>query len=66
MSGVIVLCKSISSGGQHVTLQKYFSHPSLVIYKFATTGAECWYAFSRQTVRLCGAKTIILSQTGIF
>ncbi len=27
---------SISSGAQNVTLQKYFSHPRLVIYIFAT------------------------------
>jgi hypothetical protein len=26
--------KNISSGAQHATLQKYFSHPSLVIFKF--------------------------------
>jgi hypothetical protein len=31
------VCKSISSGAQYVTLQKYFSHPSLVIYFFATS-----------------------------
>jgi hypothetical protein len=30
------VCKSISSGAHYVTLQKYFSHPSLVIYFFAT------------------------------
>jgi hypothetical protein len=28
--------KTISSGAQYTTLQKYFSHPSLVIYFFAT------------------------------
>jgi hypothetical protein len=28
--------KNISSGAQYVTLQKYFSHPGLVIYFFAT------------------------------
>jgi hypothetical protein len=28
--------KSISSGAQYVTLRKYFSHPSLVMYFFAT------------------------------
>jgi hypothetical protein len=28
--------KSIPGGAQYVTLQKYFSHPSLVIYFFAT------------------------------
>jgi len=28
--------KSISIGAQYVTLQKYFSHPSLVIYFFPT------------------------------
>jgi hypothetical protein len=28
--------KSISSGAQYVTLQKYFSHSSLVIYFFPT------------------------------
>jgi len=27
---------SISSGAQFVTLRKYFSHPSLVMYSFAT------------------------------
>jgi hypothetical protein len=27
----------ISSGAQYVTLQKYFSHPSLVIYFFFAT-----------------------------
>jgi hypothetical protein len=30
------LYKSISSGAQYVTLPKYFSHPSLVMYSFAT------------------------------
>jgi hypothetical protein len=29
-------CKTIFSNAQYVTLQKYFSHPSLVIYLFAT------------------------------
>jgi len=29
-------CKSISSSAQYVTLQKYFSHPRLVVYFFAT------------------------------
>jgi hypothetical protein len=29
--------KSIWSGAQSVTLQQYFSHPSLVIYFFPTT-----------------------------
>jgi len=28
--------KTISSGAQYTTLQKYFSRPSLVIYFFAT------------------------------
>jgi len=28
--------KSISSGAHYVTLRKYFSHPSLVMYSFAT------------------------------
>jgi len=28
--------KRISSGAQYATLRKYFSHPSLVIYSFAT------------------------------
>jgi hypothetical protein len=28
--------KSISSGAQYATLQKYFLHPSLAIYFFAT------------------------------
>jgi hypothetical protein len=33
-----MLSKSISSGAQYATLQKYFSsHPSLVIYFFPTT-----------------------------
>jgi hypothetical protein len=33
---IVMVCKSISSGAHYVTLQKYFSHPSLVIYSFAT------------------------------
>jgi hypothetical protein len=33
-------CKSISSGAQCVTLQKYFSYPSLVTYAFATPPIE--------------------------
>jgi len=33
---VSITCKSIPSGAQYVTLQKYFSHPSLVIYFLAT------------------------------
>jgi hypothetical protein len=32
----IVFLERISSGAQYVALQKYFSHPSLVIYFFAT------------------------------
>jgi len=28
--------KSISSGAQYVTVRKYISHPSLVMYSFAT------------------------------
>jgi hypothetical protein len=28
--------KSISSGARYVTLRKYISHPSLVMYSFAT------------------------------
>jgi hypothetical protein len=28
--------QSISSGAQYETLQNYFSHPSLVMYSFAT------------------------------
>jgi hypothetical protein len=31
-----VATKSISSGAQYGTLGKYFSHPSLVLYCFAT------------------------------
>jgi hypothetical protein len=31
-----LLPESISSGAQYVTLRKYFSHPSLVMYSFAT------------------------------
>jgi hypothetical protein len=30
------MAKSISSTAQYVTLRKYFSHPSLVMYSFAT------------------------------
>jgi hypothetical protein len=30
------MAKNISSGAQYATLLKYFSHPSLVIYSFAT------------------------------
>jgi hypothetical protein len=33
---VFVFCKSISRGAQYVTLRKYFSHPSLVMYSLAT------------------------------
>jgi hypothetical protein len=32
---LLLLSWSIFSGAQYVTLQKYFSHPSLVIYFFA-------------------------------
>jgi hypothetical protein len=32
--------KSISSDAQYVTLQKYFSHPSLVMYAFAAPPIE--------------------------
>jgi hypothetical protein len=31
------MAQSIFSGAQYVTLQKYFSHPSLVIYFFPTS-----------------------------
>jgi len=34
--GRMIPLKCISRGAQYVTLQKYFSHPSLVIYCFAT------------------------------
>jgi hypothetical protein len=30
------MAKSISSAAQYVNLRKYFSHPSLVMYSFAT------------------------------
>jgi hypothetical protein len=33
---VCCLPESISSGAQYVTLRKYFSHPSLLMYSFAT------------------------------
>ncbi len=33
---VVVGNKNISSGGLYLTMQKYFSHPSLVIYFFPT------------------------------
>jgi hypothetical protein len=37
--------QSISSGAQYVTLSKYFSHPSLVMYYFATHLDESlWWA----------------------
>jgi hypothetical protein len=32
----LLTCKNISSCAQYVTLQKYFSHPSLAIYFFQT------------------------------
>jgi len=32
----LIHSKSISSGGEYVTLQKYFSHPSLDIFTFLT------------------------------
>jgi hypothetical protein len=35
-SGEFTLYESISSGAEYVTLRKYFSHPSLVMYSFAT------------------------------
>jgi hypothetical protein len=35
-AGLVSALKSIFSGTQYVNLQKYFSHPSLVIYFFAT------------------------------
>jgi hypothetical protein len=31
-----LITKNISSGAQYVTLQKYFSHPSLVKHSFTT------------------------------
>jgi hypothetical protein len=30
------MAKSISNAAQYVTLRKYFSHPSLVMYSFGT------------------------------
>ncbi len=33
---ITFLTKSIPSGAQYVSLRKYFSHPSLVMYSFAT------------------------------
>jgi hypothetical protein len=36
MSWLWAFSKNISSGAQYVTLRKYFSHPSLVMYSFAT------------------------------
>ncbi len=35
-SAAVFLCKSIPNGAQYATLQKYFSHPSLLIFFFAT------------------------------
>jgi hypothetical protein len=31
-TSIVTLSKSISSGAQYVTLQKYFSHPSIVLF----------------------------------
>jgi hypothetical protein len=36
LGGVLEECKSISTGAQYMTLRKYFSHPSLVMYSSAT------------------------------
>ncbi len=36
LGGVLEECKGISTGAQYMTLQKYFSHPSLIMYSFAT------------------------------
>jgi hypothetical protein len=36
MVGALGLYKSISISAQYATLQKYFSHPSLVMYSFVT------------------------------
>jgi len=33
---ITFLTKSIPTGAQYVSLRKYFSHPSLVMYSFAT------------------------------
>jgi hypothetical protein len=98
---------SISIGAQYVTLQKYSSHPRLVIYFFPTLpiklkmglqlggsqliakhlvnqkqGAAvtsfllhvslasvrlcCAFYQPQQSVQECWAKTILLSQTGMF
>jgi hypothetical protein len=36
LGGVLEECKGISSGAQYMSLRKHFSHPSLVMYSFAT------------------------------
>jgi hypothetical protein len=35
-TNILITYQNISNGAQYVTLQKYFSHPSLVMYFFAT------------------------------
>jgi hypothetical protein len=53
-------CNSISSGAQYVTLHKYFSNPSLVVYFFPTlliklthtTTANSWEIINSKPPRL--------------
>jgi hypothetical protein len=46
-------CKSISSSAQYVTLQKFFSHPSLVIYFSVTPPIRLKLPKYRQVGKKC-------------
>jgi hypothetical protein len=51
-TAIVTLSKSISSGDQYVTLQKYFSHLSIVLFTFLEPHPYYWNSDSKQVGRL--------------
>jgi hypothetical protein len=47
---LVAFYERMPSGAQYVTLQKYFSHPSLVIYFFPITPIQIKLALKRKEV----------------
>jgi hypothetical protein len=47
---LVAFIERIPSGAQYVTLQKYFSHPSLIIYFFPITRTQIELALKRKEV----------------
>jgi hypothetical protein len=47
-TSIVTLSKSISSSAQYVTLQKYFSHPSIVLLTFLEPHPRYWNSDNKQ------------------